>query len=82
VLPWWGRRDDSCRFMSWPHANTSPAMIAGSVTVIVALWWAAASMAYWRAMCMRSSASGSWMSSPLTSTVTWWMVPVNLNGLA
>jgi hypothetical protein len=37
---------------------------------------------YWRAMCMRSSASGSWMSSPLTSTVTWWMVPVNLNGLA
>jgi hypothetical protein len=36
---------------------------------------------YWRAMCMRSSASGSWMSSPLTSMVTLWMVPVNLNGL-
>jgi Helix-turn-helix domain len=36
---------------------------------------------YWRAMCTRSSASESWMSSPLTSTVTLWMVPVNLNGL-
>ena len=36
---------------------------------------------YWRAMCARSSASGSSMSSPLTSTVTLWIVPVNLNGL-
>jgi hypothetical protein len=38
--------------------------------------------AYWRAMCMRSSASESSVSFPLTSTVTLWMVPVNLNGLA
>ena len=37
---------------------------------------------YWRAMCMRSSASVSSISLPLTSTVTLWMVPVNLNGLA
>ena len=37
--------------------------------------------AYWRAMCMRSSASVSSISLPLTSTVTLWMVPVNLNGL-
>jgi hypothetical protein len=36
---------------------------------------------YWRAMCTRSSASGSSMSFPLTSTVTLWMMPVNLNGL-
>ena len=36
---------------------------------------------YWRAMWARSSASGSLMSSPLTSTVTVWRVPVNLNGL-
>jgi hypothetical protein len=36
---------------------------------------------YWRAMCARSSASGSSMRSPLTSTVTVWIVPVNLNGL-
>ena len=64
------------------RANTSPAMIARSVTVIVALWWAAIAVGYWRAMCIRSSASGSWMSSPLTSTVTLWMVPVNLKGLA
>ena len=42
----------------------------------------AADMArYWRAMCTRSSASGSSISFPLTSTVTLWMVPVNLNGL-
>jgi len=33
-------------------------------------------------MCMRSSASVSSISFPLTSTVTLWMVPVNLNGLA
>jgi len=46
------------------------------------LWWAAASMVYWRAMCTRSSASESSIRSPLTSTVTLWMVPVNLNGLA
>ena len=77
-----GRRDDSRRLTSWPHANTSPAMIAGSVTVTVALWWAAISVGYWRAMCMRSSASSSWISSPLTSTVTLWIVPVNLKGLA
>ena len=38
-------------------------------------------VAYCRAMCMRSSASGSWISSPLTSTVTSCSVPVNLNGL-
>ena len=38
--------------------------------------------AYWRAMCMRSSASESSVSFPLTSTVTLSMVPVNLNGLA
>jgi len=31
---------------------------------------------------MRSSASESWIRFPLTSTVTLWMVPVNLNGLA
>jgi hypothetical protein len=37
---------------------------------------------YWRAMCMRSSASVSSISFPLTSIVTLWMVPVNLNGLA
>jgi hypothetical protein len=36
---------------------------------------------HWRAMCARSSASGSWMSSPLTSTVTVLIVPVNRNGL-
>jgi hypothetical protein len=41
-----------------------------------------ASLAYWRAMCMRSSASVSSISSPLMSTVTLWMVPVNLKGLA
>ena len=39
-------------------------------------------LVYWRAMCMRSSASSSWISSPLTSTVTLWIVPVNLKGLA
>jgi hypothetical protein len=37
--------------------------------------------AHWRAMCMRSSASVSSISFPLTSIVTLWMVPVNLNGL-
>ena len=36
---------------------------------------------YCRAMCARSSASGSAWSSPLTSTVTSWIVPVNVNGL-
>jgi hypothetical protein len=66
---------------SVPHANVSPATIARSAIVAVHLWWAATSMAYWRAMCMRSSASVSWISLPLTSTVTLWMVPVNLNGL-
>lgn len=65
-----------------PTRITSPAMIARSATGTVHLWWAATLMAYWRAMCMRSSASGSWMSSPLTSIVTSWMVPVNLKGLA
>ena len=39
-------------------------------------------MAYRRAMCMRNLASSSRISSPLTSTVTLWMVPVNLNALA
>src|ERR1035437_6889438 len=33
---------------------------------------------HWRAMWARSLASGSWMSSRLTSTVTWWIVPVNV----
>jgi hypothetical protein len=33
-------------------------------------------------MYARNSASESSISSPLTSTVTLWMVPVNLNGLA
>ncbi len=33
-------------------------------------------------MCTRSPASSSRISSPLTSTVMLWMVPVNLNGLA
>jgi non-ribosomal peptide synthetase component F len=37
---------------------------------------------YWRAMCMRSSASVSSISFPLTSTVTLSMMPVNLKGLA
>ena len=45
-------------------------------------WFSARLGHYWRAMCTRSSASGSWISSPLTSTVTLWRVPVNLNGLA
>ena len=35
---------------------------------------------YCRARCTRSSASGSWMSSPLTSRVTRWSVPVKVNG--
>ena len=35
---------------------------------------------YWRAMCSLSSASGSWISSPLRSTVTVCSVPVNRNG--
>jgi hypothetical protein len=42
----------------------------------------AGSARYWRVMCTRSSASSARISSPLTSTVTLWMVPVNLKGLA
>ena len=72
----------SSRADNVPDTNTSPAMIARSATVTVSPRRAAISMAYWRAMCMRSSASESWISFPLTSTVTLWMVPVNLNGLA
>ena len=45
------------------------------------LWFPARLGHYWRAMCMRSSASVSSISLPVTSTVTLWMVPVNLNGL-
>jgi hypothetical protein len=45
------------------------------------IWFPARLGHYWRAMCMRSSASVSSISLPLTSTVTLWMVPVNLNGL-
>ena len=46
------------------------------------IWFPARLRHYWRAMCTRSSASGSSISFPLTSTVTLWMVPVNLNVLA
>ena len=62
-------------------------MARGSMPAVLApshsqpIWFWARLRRYWRAMCTRSSASGSWMSSPLTSTVTLWMVPVNLNGL-
>ena len=72
----------SSRAETVPHANTSPATIAGSATVTVSPpGSAAAALGYWRAMCMRNSASASWISSPLTSTVTLWMMPVNLKGL-
>ena len=37
---------------------------------------------YWRARCRRSSASASLISSPLTSTVTAWSLPVNVNGVS
>lgn len=42
----------------------------------------AGSTRYWRAMCTRSSASSSRISSPLTSTVRLWMAPVSLKGLS
>ena len=45
------------------------------------IWFSGGLGHYWRDMCMRSSASVSSISLPLTSTVTLWMVPVNLNGL-
>jgi hypothetical protein len=61
---------------SWemPNSTTHNPEVAGREAVTVD--------DYWRAMCIRSSASSSWISSPLTSTVTLWIVPVNLKGLA
>jgi hypothetical protein len=77
-----GQAEAFSRADNVPHANTSPGDNPRIRDLTVSLGWAATTMGYWRAMCMRSSASESWISSPLTSTVTPWIVPVNLNGLA
>ncbi len=59
--------------LSWPGLSAHLRHLGQSLVPAAAV--------YCRAMCMRSSASGSWISSPLTSTVTSCSVPVNLNGL-
>ena len=60
------------------HGGEDPAVVVRAADLVLGR----GCTPYWRAMCMRSSASASWISSPLTSTVTLWMLPVNLNGLA
>ena len=53
-------------------AHGAPRATSSGVSCIRKDCWMAR---YWRAMCARSSASSSTMSSPLTSTVTLWMRP-------